>query len=109
MNTNTLWPFSLKCLVASSVILFLSIFSTTPKLMGLGFIQFIAIIGWNIKTLLFKNTTVTDFIMYNAEQATTAYHSKKFFKSVIYWITAPIMLVSLVFTLLSIYALLVLI
>lgn len=96
---------ALKSLTISSILVFLSIVTFNPKLIGVSFILYISVIIWNMNIII-PTFSIQEFINYNTKEIIKAYEEKKYFCSFINLILIPFTLIGLIVVFIDIYCLL---
>lgn len=84
-------------LIASSIVFFISLFSMSYKVMGLGVLQFaFTVFGSLFFNLNRRKIGLSDFVNYNDARSTELFHQKKYVGSVVYLSALPMIIVGMI-------------
>lgn len=86
---------ALKLLIFSSILLFSSIISLNYKVFAIGFIQWIAVIGYNLYVNIFKYVSVSTLVGTVDNEVAENYKKKNYALSGVYALVLPLIVIGL--------------
>jgi len=91
------FTFMIKVLVVTSILMFISIFTVMPKVIGFFLLIWVANVFWNLKLLLNSSGLgLADFTNSVGSKINEARTEKKHFQKALYFITIPMMTIGMI-------------